>query len=395
MNTPHIVIADDDRTSMSILQFALEEWGYSVVPFQSGVEAYNYLASHPETALAILDWVMPDMNGGEILRRISKIEGMLTYRILLTSRTDTRDVIEGIESGAHVFISKPFDPDELHVRITAGLRVHELESQLASYAQKMETLAEERALQLIHSDRLSSIGTLSAGIAHEINNPLSFIKSNIHYLVELLPEIQKSFRESLEKDPSQKEMRIALEELPEVLCATEEGVERILHIVQGLKLYARNTPSEKVPVSLAQILKDSLELCYNRLKYSIAVEQNLDETVFALADRYQLEQVFVNLILNAADAMEGISAPLLRIEMSSQNETAIVKISDNGSGFSETDQEKLFSPFFTTKEVGHGTGLGLSVCLGIVKEHAGTIIASNGESGGAVFRISLPRANTL
>ncbi len=243
----------------------------------------------------------------------------------------------------------------------------------------METLAEERARQLVHAERLSTIGEMSAGIAHEINNYLAPVLGYTEMLgmkvnagCGLSPEDSETFKSYLE-------------------CIVK-GTHRIRNLVERIRKHSRKTAGERSLCSVNDIVRQSLELsasAVKRLRLELSLNQKLPNVV---ADQQELEQVFVNLFKNAADAMEGKGACSLRVSSGFESGAVVVSVSDSGPGIPEDKIEHVFESFFTTKGPEKGTGLGLSVSKSIVERHGGSIKAGNLPGGGAIFTIALPPA---
>lgn len=391
-NSRRILIADDDFTSRTMLSGLLKRWGYEVDVFDNGFDAYSCLITENDYQVAILDWMMDGMDGVEICRRLSVNRKKDTnYIILLTGRSDLSDVINGLEAGANDYVMKPFAPEELHARIRVGMRVSQLQRDLRKYSEEMESLAEHRAQQLVHADRLSTLGTLTSGMAHEVNNPLSFISGNLRFLKDCWTPISRILDDLKKENRDDSDLlETFTTEIPKALNGIKTGVERIGHIVEGLKFYARKGTSEKKSVDVAKAIEQSLEFCQNRIKYGITVDFAKLHNVMVLGDIQQLQQVFVNLIVNAADALEKTINGKITIRMKEEGGVVTITFCDNGPGFSNGTEDNVFKPFFTTKEVGKGTGLGLSICQGIIENHGGVITAENGETGGACMTITLP-----
>ena len=228
--------------------------------------------------------------------------------------------------------------------------------------------------KLVHAEKMAAVGNLVAGVAHEVNNPLTAILGFTDLLMEN-PELPESAR---------RDLRVILQE-----------AQRTKQIVQNLLSFARQMPPQRKPIQLNSILQRTIHLrSYDFISHGIQVIEHLDESLpQVVGDSHQLQQVFLNIVNNAYDAVRdtGRSA---RIEISSAVSGSFVEISfrDNGTGIS--DPERIFDPFFTTKDVGKGTGLGLSICYGIVREHGGEILCHNNhDSEGATFSVRLPIAS--
>src|SRR5205814_919650 len=228
--------------------------------------------------------------------------------------------------------------------------------------------------QLLQSEKMSAIGQLIAGVAHELNNPLTAILGYAQLLEsEALSERSRDFVRKLFTQ-----------------------AQRTHRLVQNLLSFARQRKPQKIEVDIPRVLEDTLVLREYDLKRSnIVLEREVaPDLPSVIADPHQLEQVFLNIINNAVDAIqEGEGGGILRVRIYSQDARVCVEFHDSGPGL--LDPKRIFDPFYTTKNVGKGTGLGLSICYGIMKEHGGEISARNSAEGGAVLLVSLPAADTI
>ena len=404
-----ILVADDDRTTLTMLVRILSGWGYEPVPAEDGDQAWALLDGPAAPKLAMLDWQMPGRDGLALCRALrGDADKAGTYVLLLSAHHEREDVLNGLEAGADDFIGKPWDNRELKSRLRAGERVLRYQDEirdkaqrLTAYAERMEQLAESRARQLLHADRMATLGVLSAGVAHEINNPATFVAGNARLLREywahVRPLLAREVGEPTEGEIScdLAKLRFVLEELPASLDGIENGVERIAKIVQGLKRYARrDAGSGRRACSVAECVTHALELCRNRLKYRVEVAADIPDDLPAIwADAQQIEQALINMIANAADAMEEQAGQgMLRISASQTDQGVELEIEDSGPGFSQDALANLFRPFFTTKDMEKGTGLGLSISQNIIADHGGEIEAGNRPQGGARIAIRLPAA---
>jgi CheY-like chemotaxis protein len=229
-------------------------------------------------------------------------------------------------------------------------------------------------------------------VAHEINNPTTFIRGNLQTLGKFWDLVEPLVAEAIEKNADRK-LRFVREEMPQLLRDMTAGTERISKIVSGLRSFSHQGASHtRVETSLSECVQGALDLVHNRIKNTVRVEKELPELPPLQGDPQKLTQVFVNLVVNAADAMEGRADAAIRITGRADEHTVVVEVADNGPGIPPPIRAKIFDPFFTTKSVGKGTGLGLSIILGIIQEHGGRIAVGEGREGsGAVFRIVLPR----
>ncbi len=263
--------------------------------------------------------------------------------------------------------------------------------------------------QLVQQEKLASIGLLAAGVAHEINNPVGFVKSNLQTLNDYSDTYAEAFitYRSLAdavKEGNEKSITEILAKLDALLeetnlahmardgqdCIAESlvGIQRIEEIIVNLSDFARSEGDDRVRCDINELLNSTLKLVWNEIKYKCEIETNFGELPEIYGWQGQLRQVFVNIIVNAAQAIE--EKGVIQINTRSEKKQIIIELIDDGPGINEEIIDKLFDPFFTTKEVGSGTGLGLYVSHGIITKHHGRIQASNNPTGGACFTVSLP-----
>jgi C4-dicarboxylate-specific signal transduction histidine kinase len=381
------------------LELILKKWGHQTIVAQEGNQAWEIL-QEDNPRLAILDWMMPGIEGIELCRRIRRRrDGEYVYVILLTARVAKEDVLAGLEAGADDYITKPFDREMLRSRVAVGARIIQYETLLAeknrrlqSYACEMERLARERSEQLVHAERMATVGLLSAGIAHEINNPTTFIAGNIQTLSKFYEDIEPVLHQgTLENSDRAEKLQFILDEMPGTLAGIRKGVRRISRIVRGLKSFCRNNENSAAACDINNCIDDALELSHNALKYHVTVQRDLDDNLPRVrADSQQVEQVFVNLFINAADAMREHGQGTLTIGTRSADNSVVIRISDTGPGIPDDKLDDIWKPFFTTKPLEKGTGLGLFTVRGIIENHDGQIRFENKPSGGAEFVITLP-----
>ena len=268
---------------------------------------------------------------------------------------------------------------------------------------------QEQKDQLVQQEKLASIGLLAAGVAHEINNPVGFVKSNLQTLDDYSKIYAEAFTSYLKlteavkagESGSVKEILSALDELLSrtnltyiakdgEACIEESlaGVKRIEDIIVNLSDFARTEGDNRAQSDINTLLDNTLKLVWNEIKYKCEVEKEFDELPLIWCWPGQLRQVFVNIIVNAAHAIEEQGTITLKTRCDAEN--IYIDFSDTGAGIDQEAIDKIFDPFFTTKDVGSGTGLGLYICHGIITKHQGSIIAQNNTDGGATFSITLP-----
>ena len=257
--------------------------------------------------------------------------------------------------------------------------------------------------QMIQNEKLASIGQLAAGVAHEINNPIAFINSNLgtldKYLGRILSYLETQNNALARRQDGAMEAELAavrkqlkidyiLEDVGRVIGESQEGVERVKTIVNGLKMFSRKDEEEQTEADINAGLENTINVIWNELKYKVTLHKELEEIPMIRCYPGQLNQVFMNLLVNSSHAIEKQGEITVRTGVEEGN--IVVSISDTGCGIPEAILQKIFEPFFTTKEVGKGTGLGLSISYDIVKKHGGEITVESAPGEGTTFRIILP-----
>ncbi|MAD43753.1 MAG: two-component sensor histidine kinase [Oceanospirillaceae bacterium] len=262
----------------------------------------------------------------------------------------------------------------------------------------------EQQRAMVQSEKMASLGVLAAGVAHEINNPLGFIYSNFSSLVEGLQDIQRflnqadqmiasgqtveQIRNSWREGLMIYDIAYLLSDYQNLAVETVEGLERVKQIVSDLKSFTRQDDGNKVPVDVNECLRAALNILNNQTKYHSQIEVEYGELPVIQGYFGKLNQVFVNLIANADQAVEENG--LIRVSSRLNGQWIEVSIADNGHGISEEHKKYLFTPFFTTKPVGEGTGLGLSISHNSVEEHGGEIRVESEVGSGTTFTVRLP-----
>lgn len=255
--------------------------------------------------------------------------------------------------------------------------------------------------QLIHQEKMASLGRLVAGIAHELNNPINFVHGNLPYLKQYVDELKRLIEAAdaiptQEKQPfedlkEQLKYDFLVSDLDNIIADLNEGSNRIRHIIRDLKSFSRLDEAELKEASIAEGIESTLKILsqyYGRDK--IPVEINFEGVPQVLCYPGQLNQVWMNLLSNAAQAMQNVPNPLLKVQGKAEGSTVLVEISDCGGGIKPEVQSKIFDPFFTTKPVGQGTGLGLSICHSIIERHGGQIWFTSEMGKGTTFFIRVP-----
>jgi signal transduction histidine kinase len=390
-----VLIADDDPVSRYLLQNILESAGHQVSAAADGGEAWR-LFEAGDFPLVITDWMMPELDGIDLVRRIrSSQRPHYVYTILLTARSHKEDVVAGMGAGADDFVTKPFDWDELRVRCRQGERILALEKSLR-----------ETQAALCQSEKLASVGQLAAGVAHEINNPLAYVLNNLAVLRQDVPALlgvldrYRSGRDALARaEPDlaaalarleeEEDLPYLRENLERLVHKSLEGLQRVRQIVRNLRDFARLDEAEFKEVDLNAGLEATLEMIGHEVKKKeLTLQREYGELPPVACHPGKINQVFLNLLVNAVQAC----APGGRITVRSRGaaEEVAVEVEDTGCGIAAEHLPRLFEPFFTTKPLGEGTGLGLSLSYGIVRDHGGRIEVESVAGRGSLFRVRLP-----
>lgn len=399
-----ILIADDHSTTRLILKRQLQQGGYEIVEATDGAEAIA-IAKEISPALILCDWMMPEYDGLEVCRHLKQDPNLAaTFFILLSAKGEVSDRVEGLDAGADDFLTKPADKTELLARVRAGLRLHEAQQQLTTANQKLsQTLQDlqKTQMQLIQAEKMSSLGQLVAGVAHEINNPVTFIYGNLNhakgYMEELL-ELADLARESqvpeLVEATEELDLEFLRQDLPSVLDSMQNGAKRIQEIVHSLRNFSRLDEAQQKQVNIQEGIESTLSILKSRLA-NIELIKNYSNLPKITCYPGQINQVFLHIFNNAIDAIVLADRSCRQIKISTnirpENDAISIKISDNGHGIQPDILPKIFEPFFTTKAVGSGKGLGLSTSYSIiVEQHQGKLECFSRVDEGSDFVIVLP-----
>ncbi|MGD9546181.1 MAG: sensor histidine kinase [Candidatus Krumholzibacteriia bacterium] len=387
-----VLVVEDSITVQKMVQQMLRDdpgHRFEVLACDNLGDAATILVEHPVDVI-ILDLTLPECTGVETVSRVRAMDPDVPI-VVFTGCEDDNLAMAAMHMGADDFLVKREVRQGSLLSRTLRYAIEKKRARLAldRYALEMERLAEARARQLLHQDRLATIGTMSAGVAHEIKNPLAFMSGNAQALKDLWPEVESCLGNCLEQGIGDgEEITYILEEVPSMLADIQSGTERILEIIEGLKNFARKNTSETSAATVEGCIDGALLLCRNLLKYGIEVEKDFTAGEPSMPLQPQrMTQVFVNLFTNAAQAMDGKGT--LAISTAIEGEELIVRVRDSGPGIPDETLESIWEPFFTTKPEGVGTGLGLSICRKIIEEHRGTLTVANRDSG-AEFTLTLP-----
>jgi signal transduction histidine kinase len=362
-NHATILVADDEPDMLRFLKSQLSAHFrvLEAVDGQQAIEKANQFL--PD--IILLDMMMPEKDGLQACREIREHTSTSSIPIvLLTARADEETKLAALAAGASDFLAKPFSTTELHVRIKNLVESHQYQRKLSKQNQVLETTIEqlkETETQLVQTEKLASLGRMSAGIIHEINNPLNFATTGLFTLRN-----KGKYLASEQK-----------EEYDEILRDVEEGIKRVKTIVSDLRMFTHPGTEGRDQVEVTEIVAASLRFLSNEWKDKVHIEQNLVEHQAVWANKNKLIHVLVNLLQNSLDAMKVKTytdeKPTISIEGRVETGRSLLLVRDNGIGIAAEHLDKIFDPFYTTKDVGEGMGLGLSICYRVVQECDGRI----------------------
>jgi signal transduction histidine kinase len=419
---PAILIVDDTPENLEVLYATLADVGFRVAIALDGERAISQI-NYRAPDLILLDVMMPGIDGFETCQRLKMNPATARIPIIfITALADTEHKVKGLSLGAVDYVTKPFQRAEVLARIKIHL-------QLQNYAETLETqnqllkqeieqrLAAELALQqmqvrMVQQEKLSALGELVAGIAHEINNPINCIENNlgpaqqyITGITKILHLYQQHYPEPASEILAEVEaldLDFALRDFPKILHSMEVSSTQMHEISRSLRIFSRSDQDQKHLTDVHSRLNSTLLILNHRLKPlagrpAIAVLKQYGTLPDLKAYSGQLGQVFMNLLANAIDALEeaielnSLPNPQICITTEATDNQIIIKITDNGIGMTDEVRDRLFQPLFTTKAVGKGTGLGLSIAREIiVNKHAGHLLCDSTLGQGTTFTTHLP-----
>ncbi len=281
--------------------------------------------------------------------------------------------------------------------VVTGRPIGELRKAYSALRQAHEELQRTQQ-QLLHSEKMASLGRLVAGVAHELNNPISFVLGNVVALKKYLGRLGR-YLDAVERMPvpepvatlrAQLGIERLLSDLPSLIDGTIEGAERTRNVVDGLRRFSAPRGDAQQRIDLVPVIERAVLWVSKAMPDHFQVVMELPASLPIVGNADQLQQVVMNLVQNAGDAIRANKPGRLKISGRCEGERTVLDFTDNGMGIDPDNLPKLFDPFFTTKPVGKGMGLGLAISYGIVERHGGTLTAANACGGGAVFTLALP-----
>ncbi|HYY58141.1 MAG TPA: ATP-binding protein [Pyrinomonadaceae bacterium] len=402
-----VLIVDDEGPVRKLFADCLGE-RYCCATAADGNEAMTRLAREP-FALVIADVQMPGLGGIELLRKIME-SFPETAVVMVSGISRTQRVLDAVRLGAFDYLVKPCDLDVLELTVERALERRallraarrsklDLERRNEELRESKEKLERVQA-QIVHAEKMASLGQLAAGVAHELNNPAGFIFGNMEILKECAAGLERLLRfyetaslpaeEAAQVGLIKDEIDYAntLDDLCSIISDCHDGAERIRDVVQNLRTFSRLDEADFKKVDIHEGLDATIRLL-SRYYTSGQVALHRDYGELPLVDCYagQLNQVWMNLLANAAQAVSGGE---VRVATRREGQAVAVRVSDTGHGIAPEHLKKIFDPFFTTKPVGEGTGLGLSVTYSIVERHGGTIEVESREGSSTTFTVKIP-----
>ena len=370
MENIRVLLVDDENDFRRTVAKRLTKRGMDISQASGGEECLNILMKTP-VDVVVLDLKMPDMDGMETLHHIKNSYPRIEV-IMLTGHATTRDGVDGIKSGAFDYLSKPIELEHLAGKIRQAFEKRTREDE----KQKEKDFRAKMEQQMIATERLASLGTLAAGVAHEINNPLAIIKESTGWMKSILQ------KEELAQMPRKGDFEMALGKI-------ENGVERARRITHQLLGSVKQTDATLIKVDLKELVEETMVL---HQKEAAQKGVQLFETIdpgknIIWSDPYKLRQVLINILSNAVHATDAGG----KITVTAEPSEGHVKltISDTGRGIPGEHLEKIFEPFFSTKPTGEGTGLGLFVTRSIIDKLGGEIDVESRVGQGTRFSVKL------
>lgn len=435
-----ILIADDDLVGRQLIELNLRDVGHELLLAADGMEALE-LARSQGPDLIIADVMMPRMDGYAFCHTCKSLPELCRIPIILYSSTyiEDREQQLGYRFGADSFLTKPVDPELLLTTVVELLncpkepepavfpvaelaeemqllkeynevlfnklsaKMVELGQQVEAYRRSEEQLRSTQA-KLLQNEKLATIGQMAAGVAHEINNPLSFIISNLTslqlYLGKFLTyfdTVQQTLAEGTDQTAGieLQQLRRSLKldyianDTPSLINECLEGARRMQMIVQDMKCFSRMEQDEQCLADLHELIRSALSIAHHELKYLARVEQQLGDIPNISCYPQQIGQAVLNLLVNAAHALTDQGTITIRTRREGHDQVCL-EVEDTGCGMTPEVLERIFDPFYTTKPVGKGTGLGLPITADIIHNHNGTISVTSQPGTGSCFTILLP-----
>ncbi len=415
-----VLVVDDTPDMARLIAHAVKLQGYHALTAFDGREALD-LAATEQPDVILLDVMMPGMSGLEVLRRLkADAELRVAPVILVTAMGDERDVVRGLDAGAHDYVTKPFQREILVARLRTAVRSRASQDRLRRLNERLKAEIEERRRmehELARAQKLESVGRLAAGIAHEINTPAQYVGDNARFLREAFADVDKLLGKltllidsvkrgnvndelvaEAEAAVSETDLDYLREEIPAAIRQSLDGIERVGDIVRAMKEFSHPGGDRKQATDLNRAIASTLTVSRNEWKYVAELETDFDPKLPPVPCLVgDFNQAILNLVVNAAQAISEAVGDGTRgkgtivVRTRRDGDWAEVQVEDTGTGIPDTIREKVFDHFFTTKDVGKGTGQGLAIAHDVVvQKHGGTIRFQTKIGKGTTFFVRLP-----
>lgn len=402
--TSILLIEDDNVDAQSVQQILCINSKIHLTWATSLTEGAQYSESRNFDVI-ITDLGLPDSKDVNVVEVLTRLWPNTPIIVLTGCQMKSLGRF-AIHSGAQDYLEKGnLTSNMLAASMSYSLERHSLLQEIKQTCDELSysnTQLKSAQSRLVQNEKLATIGQLAAGVAHEINNPLSFAKSNLGALtkyvknistfIELQSQVLKSTTGSeISKHQSDLKIDYILDDCPKLLEESIEGLERIQEIISNLKLFSNDGVSKPIPTDINSCLNNTVQVTLKNLQNKAEIEFDLEELPKVLCIPQQINQVFMNILLNAAQSIQGHGI----IRITTWYDTAVnISISDSGTGIQAEHLSHIFEPFYTTKNTGEGTGLGLSISHGIIQKHNGTIMVNTTLGQGSQFTITLPAYNS-
>ncbi|NQZ11086.1 MAG: response regulator, partial [Algicola sp.] len=394
-----LLLVDDEPINLQVLHNHLS-LKYQLVEAADGVQALAAIEEQGPFDLVLLDIMMPRMSGYEVCKKIRESLSVNELPVIfLTAKNQMDDLVQGFAVGANDHINKPVAKLELLSRVDTHLKLLDINRDLESKveARTNELMAAQQKMVL--SEKLATLGTLMAGVAHEIKNPTNFVNICVDSLEKDLNECEEFIYQLAGEDAEPEVLAgfsMRFTPLHEHIKTIKDGTNRIKSLVRDLKMSSYMDIGEKETVYIDEILMSTINLVAAKFKNEVDIISDFKAHPQLSCYPAKLNQVFMNLIINACDALAekqqpGKTRPKIEIGCQICDQQVEISIKDNGCGMSEDTKAKLFEPFYTTKGVAGGTGLGLSISFDIVHKHGGELTVESELGVGTTFHLMLPR----
>lgn len=363
-----VLYVDDEPTHLRLFRLVFAD-EFTIRTARSAEEALRILDAEP-VALLLADQRMPGMSGIALAERVKRSHPHV-IRMIVTGYVDTDAALEAINRGeVYRFISRPWREEEMRTVLRTGIDLFRLRARLG-----------DLQLRMIRSERLASLGFVTAGVAHDMKTPVGTLSLGIDLLSRLLGRFEEKAGPSKE-----------IAEMRRVLGDCLDASRQLRSLLDSIRVHVRELPAERQPVRLCEVAESALRLCRAEIVGRAQLSFVCEEAPLVLGDRVQLGQVVVNLLINAAQAIApgAMAANRVELRVGREGEDAVVAVSDTGSGIEPERLPRIFEPLYTTRLEEGGSGLGLAIVRDIVERHGGRLSVESAPGKGTTMAVRLP-----